>query len=223
MKKLNLKKIILALSVATIGASGIYLIAADHIDAPAVTGSKSDITDFYVFQSPSNNSNMVFVVNVQGLMAPSATAAASFDPEVMLEINIDNSSTKDHVEDLVIQAYFEGGKVRSYGPVAPIQAGLASTLVTSGTPVEAAISTYGGAPVIGEADGMKIFAGPRDDPFFFDLNQFKKIIGGTATSFNNPGDDTFKGTNVMSFVIEVPKSKLGTGPINAWATSNRKM
>lgn len=223
MKKLNPKKIILALVVATIGASGIYLIAADHIDAPAVTGSKSDITDFYVFQSPSNNSNMVFVVNVQGLLAPSATGAASFDPEVMLEINIDNSSTKDNIEDLVIQASFEGGKVRSYGPVVPIQTGLASTLVTSGTPVEAAFSPYSGAPVIGDADGMKIFAGPRDDPFFFDLNQFKKIIGGTATSFNNPGDDTFKGTNVMSFVIEVPKSKLGTGPINAWATSNRKM
>lgn len=223
MKKINPKKLILALVVATISASGIYLIAADHIDAPAVTGSKSDITDFYVFQSPSNSSNMVFVVNVQGLLAPSATAAASFDPEVMIEINIDNSSTKDNIEDLVIQATFEGGKVKTYGPVNPIQTGLASTLVTSESPVEAAVSGYSGAPVIGEANEMKIFAGPRDDPFFFDLNQYKKIIGGTATSFNNPGDDTFKGTNVMSIVIEIPKSKLGSGSINAWATSNRQM
>ncbi len=58
MNKLNPKKLILAFVVATIGASGIYLIAADHIDAPAVTGSKSDITDFFAFQNPSNNSNM---------------------------------------------------------------------------------------------------------------------------------------------------------------------
>ncbi len=223
MNKLNPKKLILALVVVTICASGIYLIAADHIDAPAVTGSKSDITDFFVFQNPANTSNMVFVVNVQGLLAPSATAAATFDPEVMIEINIDNSATKDNVEDLVIQASFEGGKVKSYGPVTPTQTGLTSTLVESGSLVEADFSTYAGTPVIGESNGMKIFAGPRDDPFFFDLTQFKKILAGTATAFNNPGDDTFKGTNVMSFVIEVPKSKLGSGSINAWATSNRKM
>ena len=67
---------------------------------------------------------MVFVVNVQGLLAPSATAAASFDEEVMIEINIDNSSTKDNMEDLVIQAAFDNGKVKVYGPAAPIQTGL---------------------------------------------------------------------------------------------------
>jgi hypothetical protein len=223
MNKLNPKKLVVACVAATICATGAYLIAADHIDAPALTGSKSDITDFYAFQSPTNSANMVFVVNTQGLIAPSATAAAAFDPEVMLEVNIDNSATPDNVEDLVIQVTFEGGKVSSYGPVAPIQTGLTSTLVATGSLVEATLSTYSGSPVIGEASGVKIFAGPRDDPFFFDLNQYKKIIGGTATSFNNPGDDTFKGTNVMSVVIEVPKSKLGTaGSINTWATSNRK-
>ena len=67
---------------------------------------------------------MVFVVNVQGLLAPSATAAASFDEEVMIEINIDNSATKDNMEDLVIQATFDNGKVKVYGPSAPIEKGL---------------------------------------------------------------------------------------------------
>jgi hypothetical protein len=33
---------------------------------------------------------------------------------------------------------------------------------------------------------MKFFAGPRDDPFFFDLGQFQAILGGTATA-KNPG------------------------------------
>jgi hypothetical protein len=32
-------------------------------------------------------------------------------------------------------------------------------------------------------NGMKFFAGPRDDPFFFDLGQFQAILGGTATAF----------------------------------------
>ena len=219
--KFNLKTLGLAL-VAIVACAASYLIAADHIDAPAVTGTGSDITDVYAFQSPANANKMVFVVNVQGLLAPSATAAASFDEEVMIEINIDNSSAKDNMEDLVIQAAFDNGKVKVYGPAAPIQAGLTSTLLKS-TPIEANISTYGAEPVIGEGNGIKVFAGPRDDPFFFDLNQFKAIIGGTATSFNNPGTDAFAGTNVLSLVVEVPKSMLGSGAINIWATSNREM
>lgn len=223
MNKLKPKLLAMAFVLATICTTGIYLIAADHIDAPAVTGLGSDITDVYAFQSPANASNMVFVVNVKGLMSPTATATAAFDPEVMVEINIDNSTTKDNVEDLVIQATLEGGKVSTYGAIAPVQTGLKSTLVTTGTAVSANISTYGAAPTIGTANGISVFAGPRDDPFFFDLTQYKKVIAGTATSFNKPGDDTFKGTNVMSVVIEVPKSTLGTGTINIWATSNRKM
>ena len=219
--KFNLKTLGLAL-VAIVACAASYLIAADHIDAPAVTGSGSDITDVYAFQSPANANNMVFVVNVQGLLAPSATAAASFDEEVMIEINIDNSSTKDNMEDLVIQAAFDNGKVKVYGPASPIETGLTSTLLKS-TPIETNISPYGADPSIGESNGIKVFAGPRDDPFFFDLNQFKAIIGGTATSFNNPGTDAFAGTNVLSLVVEVPKSLLGSGAVNIWATSNREM
>jgi hypothetical protein len=217
----NLKTIGLAIALVTACAAS-YLIAADHIDSPAVTGTGSDITDVYAFQSPANGNNMVFVVNVQGLLAPSATAAASFDEEVMIEINIDNSATKDHIEDLVIQAAFDNGKVKVYGPETPIQKGLMSTLSKS-MPVEANVSAYGANPVIGESNGIKVFAGPRDDPFFFDLNQYKAIIGGTATSFNNPGTDAFAGTNVLALVVEVPKSMLGSDAINIWATSNRKM
>lgn len=219
--KFNPKTLGLA-SVALVACAASYLIAADHIDSPAVTGTGSDITDVYAFQSPSNASNMVFVVNVQGLLAPSATAAAAFDEEVMIEINIDNSSTKDNVEDLVIQAAFDNGNVKVYGPSAPTEKGLMSTLLTT-TPVEAKVTTYGSTAEIGESNGIKVFAGPRDDPFFFDLNQFKAIIGGTATSFNNPGTDAFKGTNVLSLVVEVPKSLLGSGSVNIWATSNREM
>lgn len=219
--KFNLKKIGLAL-VAIVACAATYLIAADHIDAPAVTGTGSDITDVYAFQSPANADNIVFVVNVQGLLAPSATAAASFDEEVMIEINIDNSATKDNIEDLVIQAAFDNGKVKVYGPEAPAEKGLMSTLLKS-APVETSISTYGANPTMGENNGIKVFAGPRDDPFFFDLNQFKAILGGTATSFNNPGTDAFAGTNVLALVVEVPKSMLGTGSVNIWATSNREM
>ncbi len=221
MKKWNPLKWTLV-SGALIAAA--FVIAADHIDAPGVTSGNggsvgSDITDLYAF---ANGDNMVFVINTQGLLSPSATASASFDEEVMLEINIDNSSAKDQIEDLVIQATFENGKVQVFGPAAPQTTGLNSTLISGAPSVEVGI-TKGSTPEIGDANGIKVFAGPRDDPFFFDLGRYLDILGGTQPGFRNPGVDAFAGTNVMALVVEVPKAMLGTGDINIWATSNRKL
>lgn len=220
--KLN-SKIVAVAAACVVASVASYLIAADHIDAPAVTGTGFDITDYYTFQSPSDANNMVFVVAWKGLLAPSATGAATFEDDLMIEINIDNSATKDQTEDLVIQATFENGKVIVRGPASPVQTGLTGKLV-GGTTVEANITAYGSNAVVGEGNNMKIFAGPRDDPFFFDLNQFKAILAGTATSFNNPGMDTFAGTNALALVVELPKSMLGgANTINTWVTTNRKM
>jgi hypothetical protein len=214
--------------VAAIALLGGVLLAADHIDAPAVTGPGStspanDITDVYAFQSPADNSKMVFVLNTQGLMAPAATVAAQFGSNVMYELNIDN--TGDNVEDLVIQCLVQNGKMRVYGPVAVGTPGTMSTVMTSGPTTEVAVTAYGaGTPGIGaNSNGIKVFAGPRDDPFFFDLVRFKEIIAGTQTGFRDPGVDTFAGTNVMSIVVEVPKSLLGAAAtINVWGETKSK-
>lgn len=222
------KKLVYTGLLGILLAGGI-LYAADHIDAPAVTGAGStsigaDITDIYAFQSPTDNTKMVFVLNSQGLMSPATTAGAAFPSNVMYEINIDN--TGDNVEDLVIQCLVQNGKLRVYGPVAPGTTGLTSTVKTNAGYTEAAVTAYGAAsPVIGTnaANGIKVFAGPRDDPFFFDLTRFKEIIAGTQTSFRNPGVDAFAGTNVMSIVVEVPKSMLGTAAsINVWGETKSK-
>jgi hypothetical protein len=221
------KKILVGGLLAAAFTSGI-IFAADHIDAPAVTGANStstgaDITDIYAFQSPTDNSKMVFVMNVQGLMSPAATSAASFPNNVMYEFNIDNNG--DNIEDLVIQALVQNGKIRVYGPVAPAVSGTMSTVKTNGVMTETSVTAYNANnPSIGtNSNGIKIFAGPRDDPFFFDLARFKEIIGGTQTSFRNPGVDTFAGTNVMSIVVEVPKSLLGSAStINIWGETKSK-
>ena len=163
MKK---SKIFLGLSLVAI--SGLVLIAADHIDAPAVTGNAADITDFYAFQGQDTN-NMVFVVNTQGLMSPAATGAAKFDDNVMVEVNIDNSG--DNVEDLVIQAVKKGNMMYFFGPVAPGTTGKTSTIKTANQIGSVEISKYGQPAIIKSENGYKFFAGPRDDPFFFDLGQ----------------------------------------------------
>ncbi len=223
-----MKSKILVGGLGAIALLGGVLLAADHIDAPAVTGPGStspgnDITDIYAFQSPADNSKMVLVLNTQGLLAPAATAAAAFSSNVMYEFNIDN--TGDNIEDLVIQCLVQNGKMRVYGPVPVGTPGTMSTVKTSGPSTEVSVTAYGaGSPSIGtNSNGIKVFAGPRDDPFFFDLVRFKEIIAGTQTSFRDPGVDTFAGTNVMSIVVEVPKTLLGSATtINVWGETKSK-
>jgi hypothetical protein len=215
-------KIIVAAAVAVV-IGGSILWAADHIDAPAVTHQTTDITDVYAFKGADAGSR-VFVVNTQGLLDPAATAAAKFDAGTLIEINIDNNN--DNVEDLVIQAIYDGANMKFYGPVAPSATGSKSKLEGAVT-ATVAVTAYGAsAPTIATgSNGIKVFAGPRDDPFFFDLNQFKKVIAGTATSFNNPGADSFAGTNVLSLVVEVPVALLNAsnGKVNIWAETKKKI
>ena len=197
------------------------IIAADHIDSPAVTNQASDITDLYVFRGQDQN-NLVFVANTQGLLAPTATAAAKFDENTLLEFNIDNNN--DNVEDLVIQCIAKNKKMKVYGPFKPKLPGTKSAIEENQFSVQTDITEYGQSEKTGYQKGIRVFAGPRDDPFFFDLTQFKKIIGGEATSFNNPGHDAFAGTNVLSVVVEVPKSLLGgSGKLNVWLETKKKI
>jgi hypothetical protein len=214
----NLKKV---LGIGVVAAASFFILAADHIDAPAVQGGNSDITDFYAFQG-SNANNLVFAVNLQGLLSPSSTGSAMFDESVLVEINIDTDS--DNVEDLVIQAIPRDGKMYFFGPIAPSQTGINSTVQTTATAGGVVdITSYGSSANIATNGGMTFFAGPRDDPFFFDFAQYSAIIGGTASSFNMPGADTFAGSNVMSIVVEVPKAMIGgSGTINTWVESKRK-
>ena len=218
-------KLLLAAFAVTALITGGIIYAADHIDTPAVTGQSSDITDLYVFRAQDVN-NLVFVANTQGLLTPGSTAAAKFDANTVIEFNIDNNN--DAIEDLVIQCKYDAASnsMQVYGPILPSEKGTRSKLEGTVT-ASAAVTAYGSAPVIGTgATGIKVFAGPRDDPFFFDLTQFKKILAGTATGFLPVGvaSDTFAGTNVLSLVVEVPKAQLNsTGSVNVWIETKKKI
>lgn len=217
MKTKNLLFSILGVAIITAG----IVFAADHADTPALTGKTTDITDVYAFQG-QNTSNITFVMNTQGLLSPGATGAASFDNNTMIELNIDNNA--DNVEDLVVQCVFNNGVMYVYGPIKPSATG-AKSKVEGSQSVSVGVTPYGQNAIIASQNSFMAFAGPRDDPFFFDLDQYKKIIGGMATSFNNPGNDSFKGTNVMSIVLEFPKTLLGAtnGKVNIWAEAKRKI
>ncbi len=207
--------------ICALGAFATILIAADHIDAPAVAGGISDITDVYAFQA-ENPDNVVLVANVQGLLSPGGTAAAVFDENTLIEFNIDTDANA--VEDFVIQAIPRGDTMHFFGPFTPSSTGLSSSVnVDAITQSDVKITPYGESAIVGTNAGMSFFAGPRDDPFFMDFARYTQIIAGVETEFANPGSDTFAGTNVLSIVIEVPKAMVGgSGSVSIWVTSNRK-
>jgi hypothetical protein len=218
------KKILLFLLAGASIITGGIIYAADHADTPAVTGQASDITDLYVFRGQNTN-NLVFVGNTQGLLSPGSTATAKFDENTIIQFSIDNNN--DNIEDQVIQCKYDAASntMLVYGPVAPSETGTRSKLEGSAT-ATVAVTPYGaGAPITStSASGIILFAGPRDDPFFFDLDRFKMILAGTATGFTNPGVDHFAGTNVLSVVVEVPKTLItSTGKINVWLTTRKKI
>lgn len=73
-----------------------------------------------------------------------------------------------------------------------------------------------GQPIIGLEPGVRLFAGVRDDPFFFDLNAFNagaKFCQGAGGT----GSDFFLGLNSSAIVLSVPTSALGASQLGVWA------
>ena len=213
------------LLLATAAALGVtrWIKASDHKDSALLAADHAaDIADVYTFKSPVNPDNVVLVMTVSGFIPPSEASTTFFDPNVLYQWKIDNNG--DAVEDLVIQAFVTGTgghQVMHFrGPAAPAATGTTDRVVLGPETATVGVSN-GAAPIVASRGGMTVFAGVRDDPFFFDLVQFKKIIAGEATAFRNPGVDTFAGFNVLAIVAEVPSSLLGGQKLGVWGTTSR--
>ncbi len=231
----------LAVLVGAAGAAGLVL-GSDHQDTPEVElNPKMDMTDVYAFPSPTAG-RIVLVMNSRAFLTPGATAtAASFDPDLLYQFKIDNNG--DAREDQVIQVTFsgegDGQQVSVIGPTAPPVPGAMMNEVADQTPaVTGAIGT-----ALGTGSGIQAFAGPRDDPFFIDLEAAfcilpdRKPVGGALSSpcaltpnpsapffFRNPGVNYVAGFNVLSIVVELPSSMIengAPGKLGIWGTISR--
>ena len=160
-------------------------------------------------------------VTVNPLTAPPQNAGATFGNDVSYNIHVDN--TGDLVADATVTVTFSGDTFTVNGLGDPIT-GSVTPGNTSGTAA---------APIITEAGGIKVFAGQRDDPFFFDLVGFNNFVAGPFTPANGlrpageTPSDTLAGLNVSAIVIELPITALtgavtsDTGVIKAWASTTR--
>lgn len=208
--------------VALVTVQGLHRLgAADHRDSTTLENDQAvDIADVYTFVSPSNASNVVLAMTVPGLIPPSETRF--FDPNALYQFKIDTNG--DAVEDLVIQAFATGTgsnqRIHFRGPAAPVTTGATNQVLPDGDDATVDFSERGES-LVGTGGGLMVFAGLRDDPFFFDLTRFQEIVGGTATSFRDPGVDTFAGTNALAIVVELPRSMITSGTFGTWGTTNR--
>ncbi len=235
-----MKKTKLVTGLGVLALAAAVLVAADHIDAPDAMGTSADIADFYAFEPSEGSDNTVFAVDLQSNVLPDL-AYGTFDENVLTEINIDTDD--DLVEDLVIQAIPRDGKMYFFGPAAPSSTGISGEVMVD-SPLGSVDISSDTAIVETTDDGVSLFAGPRQDAFFFDFFQFNAVIGGMAPQgFKPAGDpdatddddttavDTFDGANTMSIVVEIPNSMLGeTTAVNVlglpvyktWVTTNSK-
>jgi hypothetical protein len=222
------RRVTAVLVAGTIARSGpSAAVGADHLDAPGLTppggDPRTDITDIYAFRAANGNS--VLVLNVNGLTAAGSTAgfasnvpAVEQTDDVTYRFNVDGDG--DAVADVVLDARF--GR--------PNPEGIQSFRVTRNGKhlVAGRTSRFGETHAAHGPDGVRAFAGLRDDPFFFDLGGFLNILSPTpGESFlgcTSPRTDTFAGTNVSSLVLDVPPSLLtqaGSSDIGVWATTIR--
>ena len=242
----------------------------------------ADITDVFVFPAPDNPNNVVFAMDTYPLIPTGLGPSKYFDPTMLWQFKIAHGAATNP-EDQVIQFTASnnpssGQQIAVYGPAKPNEVG------TTNTPVaKTGLATYNSPTTLtSNGSSIQVFAGPRADPFVFDLFAFFSFLGdrnyqthssqsdpGTLTPFGNgntvgaaaqlspaydqdparakaptfngfpagtmsnalgnyacstnPSTNVLSAFNVLSFVIEVPKTLLTTGftsqTIHVWATS----
>jgi hypothetical protein len=179
--------------------------AADHLDSQVLLGSgvgldpAADITDVYAF-APSAN-RLALVMNV----APNIPLVTNNAPALSNKVDY----------------YF---RIRQYtGDGGPGSVAFGTTSldvkcnadtsspqkVTCTAPGGISGSfTMGGSAGTCTTEDICVFAGPRSDPFFFDLAAFKATVDAGSPKFNPDGGvNFFNKANVLSIVVELNATK----------------
>ena len=197
--------------------------AADHQDGPAATADPAaDITDVFAWMSPDATK-----VNLVMDVYPAATTTSQFSNAVQYVFHTSSRPS------FGVAAASSVNVICTFDPSQNISCWAGTEYVTGN-----ASSTSG----LTSADGkMTVFAGLRDDPFFFNLDGFKATVADvtaakaslpfdsngcpeltSATSAalvaqlqsaadGGPAQDHFLDLNVLAIVVQLDKSILTAG------------
>ena len=237
-----MKKIVavLAASFLALSIMGVFVLYAnqgarssDHQQSPVtVSRPGADITDVYLYPSPEHPENVVMAMNVHPLIPTGQGMTKFFDPGVMYQFKIatDTSFHANYVVQFKASGVGPDQQITMYGPAAPNMQGTRSTFIASSGTMK--YNETASLP-----NGIRVFAGPREDPFYFDLSQFLKIVpdrdyknqpnppAPSASCYRKDAQDFLAGFNVLNLTVELPRKifadQHGNLPIiHVWATTS---
>ena len=194
-------------------------LAADHADAPSSTRDPStDITDVFIFRE---GGRLVGAICFGGTPAPNTRVdgpTGRFDPDALFLYNIDLTGDAEPEHQIAIR----------FGRNAAGETGVQFENVPgmAGTPIVGPVERVIAAP-----NGLRAYAGLRDDPFFFDFQGFVATIGSfnstdkpRGTLFFDASRDSFARRNLTALVFEMDGAAVvpqNGNLVRVWATGNR--
>jgi hypothetical protein len=227
---MNLKKaigiggLILGLALIT-GVSARYIQASDHDDGETeIKGRNLNLTDLFVFREKDQNpsaadGDLIFIMNTNPRSL--ANQQYYFSTRARYDFNVtrvsNNDATPTGKPDVVLR--FQFGAPNANGQqnikITAIRDGVTSVANQSilTTPLRNSTPSISQVSLGGSALG--VFAGLREDPFFFDVEQFFRVRAGAlgtgpAVGFRDPNTavDFAKGYNVNAIAVRVPRTFL---------------
>jgi hypothetical protein len=230
------------LSLAALGI-GFYATASDHDDGETDMKARSlNLTDLYVFREKDQNpkvteDNLIFVLNTN----PRSVARRQyyFSNNARYEFHITRVADKDSMatgkEDLALRFEFSKPDAKDQQTIAVTGIRDGAMRTTKETVDRKPILTtpIGAAPILQQVPvdlsggGITLYAGMREDPFFFDVEQFFRVRAGLAglgpkVGFSTPGYDFTAGYNVSTIVASVPmgwlKASSNASTLDVWET-----
>jgi hypothetical protein len=177
---------------------------SDHISGPrALADPIADITDVFAFPSPERPGHLVLVVNTMPFAQPSALFSDGLVYRFRLR-PLTAGERSDPTPFAVDESEF-GFDCVFTDPAAGDGAGEQEGVCTTpgGEAVLFRVSDEQG----GSEDGIRVFAGPRWDPFIMDAPAALKTIATGKLAFTDPSSIYMDGKNVLSLVVEVDCTK----------------
>ncbi|MEG3974687.1 DUF4331 domain-containing protein [Microcoleus sp. herbarium8] len=240
----KIRKTILAIEVALIVVLTPGIIAAsDHDDGEVdIKGRTVNLTDLYVYREKDQNSSAAdgdLILTMNSNPRSVARYQYYFSTTALYQFHIsqvgDVNSTPTGRADTILRFAFSPPNNQGMQAVA-------ITVIRNGSETTTKTTVNGGliattplnsnavlntVPVNGS--NLTVFAGLREDPFFFDVEQFFRVRAGALgtgakVGFKPPNQaiDFTKGYNVNTITVRVPKAFLqaGTGAntFDVWST-----
>jgi hypothetical protein len=178
-------------AVAVAGALAVLSVsrASDHLDGPRATADpQADITDVFAFTSPVDPGKVVLAM----ALTPYASDASTFSGEVDYAFRV---QVVDALQPLAL-----GGVALDIVCHLGADDGAAPTMTCTGPEGATGSATVG---VTGSAPegSIRVFAGLRSDPSFFDRQGALVTVASGRAAFT--GQNAFAGANVLAIVVEL--------------------